>query len=204
MRELGLVIVLVLAACRPEAPRRPLSAAWPATSDANDYQDITAAWTRKSVLRGQYQEVLELAATLKSPEWRGVHAARDADHRGLSGAAREQRMAQARAEAAGPYEFEVMLTTWDRRENDLHRGSRSSWRVVVLDPTGAEITPLEIIRDRRPPFVIRTEFPVFGDFAEAYIVRFPREANLLGPASKQVRLRLSGQRGGVEVEWSAP
>ncbi len=201
---LGLVVVL-LGACGASITRKPLTDDFPATApDADDYFDITDDWTRKATLRGQYQEVLELAATLKSPEWRAAHAARDAEHRGLVGAAREQRIAQARAEAAGPYEFQLMVTTWDRRENDFDRGKKSTWRVMLLDANGNEIEPLEIIKDRRPAFVVRTEFPAFGDFAQPYILRFPREAGVLGPSVRQVRLRVSSERGGVEVRWDAP
>lgn len=207
MRAAVLFVVVIgwLAACGASVVRKPLTEDFPATApDPDDYLDITDDWTRKATLRGQYQEVLELAATLKSPEWRAAHAARDAEHRGLVGAARDQRIAQARAEAAGPFEFELMVTTWDRRENDFDRGKKSTWRVMLLDANGNEIEPLEIVKDRRPAFVVRTEFPAFGDFAQAYILRFPREAAVLGPNVKQVRLRVSSERGGIEVRWDAP
>lgn len=199
------VALLLLAACGASVVRKPLTEDFPTPApDPDDYLDITDDWTRKATLRGQYQEVLELAATLKSPEWRAAHASRDAEHRGLVGAARDQRIAQARAEAAGPFEFELMVTTWDRRENDFDRGKKSTWRVMLLDQNGNEIEPLAIVKDRRPAFVIRTEFPAFGDFAQPYILTFPREAAVLGPGVKQVRLRVSSERGGVEVRWDAP
>jgi hypothetical protein len=117
---------------------------------------------------------------------------------------REQRLAQSRADVAGPFEIEVMLATWDRRENDLDRGKKSVWRVVLLDDKGNEIEPLEIIKDRRPTFVVRADFPALSEFATPYIVRFPRAAAVFGPTAKQVRLRLSSSRGGVEVDWVAP
>ena len=159
-----------------------------------------------AVLRGQYQvEVLDLSATLKSPEWREAHALRDADFRNLVGDARDARVAQAQAEAGGPYEVELLVTTWDRRENDLERGKRSVWRVVMVDGTGHEIEPpSKIVRDKRPLFVVRAEFPGFGDFATAYIARFPRTTPLLGPSVRLVRLRMSSERGGVEVVVEAP
>jgi len=189
-----------LAACGASTSVR-LTDEWPAQAPT-DYDEVVAKWTRKAVLRGAYQEALELAAVLKSPEWRAAHAARDADHRGLVGEARAQRMAQAQAEAAGPYEIQLLVTTWDRRENDLNRGAKSVWRVVLIDELGHEIEPLEIVKDKRPAFVVRAEFPAFGDFAEAYVARFPREANVLGPDVRRVRLRMSSERGGVEVTWA--
>jgi hypothetical protein len=78
------------------------------------------------------------------------------------------------------------------------------WRVVLVDEKGNEIPPLEIIKDRRPAFTVRADFPALGDFATPYIARFPRTTPLLGPNVKSLRLRLFGVRGGVEVVWNAP
>src|SRR5262249_13011211 len=116
---------------------------------------------------------------------------------------REARMAQAQAEMAGPYEVELMVTTWDRRENDLDRGKKSIWRVVLMDEQGNEIEPLEIVKDKRPAFTIRTDFPAFGDFATAYVVRFPRDKQVLGPDVKRLRLHMSSTRGFVTLDWLA-
>ena len=191
------------AACGGAEPTVRLGDDWP-TAPTGSYTDVTERWTRWARMRGTYQEALELAATFKSPEWRAARAEKDADARGLEGQARAQRIAQARAEAAGPYEFQVMIVTWDRRESDLDRGAKSVWRVRLLDEQGFEIEPLEIIKDKRPPFIVREEFPAFGDFATAYLVRFPRTKPLLGPGVRQLRLRLSSSRGGVSLIWRAP
>jgi hypothetical protein len=72
------------------------------------------------------------------------------------------------------------------------------WRVRLLDEAGAEIEPLEIVKDKRPQLVLRSEFPAMGDFATAYIAKFPRKTE---PAN--IRLRMSSERGGVEVSWPA-
>ena len=197
------LLTLALVACGPRPGPVRLTEEWPA-QPASDYDGVTCQWTRTAVLRGQYQEVLDLAATFKSPEWRAAHALRDAEHRNLNAQAREQRLAQAQADMAGPYEVELMVTTWDRRENDLDRGKKSVWRVVLVDDAGHEIEPLEIVKDKRPTFTIRAEFPALGDFATAYVARFPRTPPILGPGVKAIRLRMSGERGGVEVAWAAP
>ncbi|HET7504390.1 MAG TPA: hypothetical protein VFK02_25385 [Kofleriaceae bacterium] len=196
------VIVALAAACSATYPSVRLTEDWPAP--VRSYGDVVHDWTRKADLRGDYQEVCELVATFKSAEWRAAHAMHDADIRGLAGAAREQYLAAARAEVAGPYEIEVMVTTWDRRENDLDRGQRSVWHVVLLDEAGQEIAPIEIVKDRRPAFVVRAEFPLLGEFATAYIARFPRTTPLFGPSAKQIRMRMSSTRGALEVDWRAP
>jgi hypothetical protein len=202
MKSAPFALLVMLAACGAATPRVNLDdKAWPAR--IGDYEEVTQKWTRTANMRSTYQEALEVSATFKSNEWRAADAAKDANARGLVGEARAQRMAQAQADAAGPYEFELMVTTWDRRENDLDRGKRSVWRLRMLDENGMEIEPLEVIKDKRPGFIIRSEFPVFGDFAEAYIVRFPRNKPLLGPGVKQMRMRMSSTRGGVELVWKA-
>jgi len=199
------LVLLFLAACGSTPPLVPLTPDWPNEAPApDDYDDVTKTWTRSANLRGAYQEVLELAATFKSPEWRAAYAARDADHRQLTGDGRNQRLAQAQAEMEGPWELELLVTTWDRRENDLDRGKRSVWRVVLVDDAGNEIEPLEIVKDRRPAFTLRADYPALGDFATAYVARFPRTAPVLGPGVKQVRLRMSSSRGSVELAWTAP
>jgi hypothetical protein len=190
------------AACAAAVSTVRLTEDWPA--QIRDYSAVTEDWTRKAQLHANYQEVCELVATFKSAEWRASRAVRDAEVRGLVGPARDQRLADARAEAAGPYELEVMVTTWDRRENDLERGKKSVWRVVLIDESGNEIEPLEIVRDRRPAYVVRAEFPALGEFATPYIARFPRTTPLFGPNARRVRLRMSSTRGGLEVAWAAP
>jgi hypothetical protein len=198
-----MLLAVLLAACTPKPADVRLTEDWPA-QPGTDYDTITFNWTRSGVIRGQYQEVLDVAATFKSPQWRAAHAARDADHRGLTGADRDKRLAQAQADMAGPYELELMITTWDRRENDLDRGKKSVWRVVLVDEAGHQIEPLEIVKDKRPTFTVRSEFPALGDFAQPYIARFPRTQPVLGPSVRTLRLRISGERGGVEVAWNAP
>lgn len=203
MKHCGITLlwIALCTACTVTYPSVRLTEDWPTAR--RDYDAVVRDWTRKAQLHASYQEVGELVATLKSAEWRAAHAEHDADLRGLVGAGREQRLAEARAEVAGPYELEIMLTTWDRRENDLDRGKRSIWRVVLIDEAGQEIAPLEIVRDRRPAFVVRAEFPALGEFATPYIARFPRTTPLFGPDAKQVRLRMTSTRGGLEVAWSA-
>ncbi len=191
----------LLGGCAGGAAAVRLDEGWPQT--APDYEDTTGAWTRHTTMRGDFQEALSLDAVFKSPDWRAAHAARDAEHRGLDGTAREAVFAQARADMAGPYEVELLFTTWDRRENDLDRGKKSVWHVALVDETGKEIEPLEIVKDKRPASILRAEFPAYGDFATAYVARFPRTTAVLGTSVHSIRLRFSSERGGAEVIWAA-
>jgi hypothetical protein len=195
------LVAVVLVACGASPPPIHLTDEWPACG--GDYEATTQAWTRRDTLRGQYQEVLELAATFKSPAWRAAHAARVSQQRGLPADQRDALCKQAEADMKGPFEIELMVTTWDRRENDLDRmkAGKSVWHVVLVDDHDKEIEPLEIVKDKRPTFTVRAEFPAFGDFAVAYIARFAPDSGVLGPNVRALRLRMSSERGGVELMW---
>lgn len=195
------MLALLLAAGCATA-RVPLTNEWP--SAAGEYHEVTRAWTRSASLNQDYQLVISAEATLLSAPWRAAKAEREARLRGLGPAARQALLAAERDKAQGPWEIELLVTTWDRKENDLHRGPRASWRVALLDEQGNEVAPLEVVRDRRPPHVVRAEFAHLGDFAQAYVVRFAKEVPLLGPGVRRVRLRVTSARGAVELAWHAP
>jgi hypothetical protein len=189
-------------ACASTPPHVRLTDTWPGPVGA--YNEVTRDWTRRDVLRGQYQEVLALAATFKSPDWRAAHATREAELQARTGKSRDELLAQAQADMAGPYEVELLVTTWDPRENDLDRGKRSVWRVVLIDEQGNQIEPLEIIKDKRPFNDVRGDFPAFVDFAKAYIARYPRATPVLGAGVHRVRLHMSSVRGSVDLAWESP
>ena len=100
---------------------------------------------------------------------------RDADVRGLDGAAREQRIAQAQADTAGPYEIE--LHGHDLGSSRERPRSRQAERVArrAVDEQGNEIEPLEIVKDKRPVFTRARRVSGARRLRDApYIARFPR------------------------------
>lgn len=196
------VLALALVACPKPPTPVPLGGEWPAT--AGDYDEVTAAWTRRAQIRKDYQQVAEVFATFKSPAWRAAWVDRRARRGNLSDEARAELLAAEQAADEEAWEIEIVLTTWDRKENDLDRGARSVWRVVLVDADGNEVAPAELLRDRRPANIIRSEFPGFGDFSEAYRARFPKTARVLGPGVTSVGLRMSSTRGGIDVTWKSP
>ena len=181
--KLATLLCLLLAAC----------------AGPNAYERVTNSWTRKASLRDRYDEALSVKVTFKSLEWREAFAKKSAKDRGLEGAALEAQLAQAKADDAGPLEFEMIVVTWDRRENDLDRGKRSVWLVRLLDEQGMEIEPLEIVKDKRPERIIRAEFPSMSGFATAYVARFPRD-KITNPS--KLRMHMSSPKGGVQLVWA--
>jgi hypothetical protein len=178
-----------------------LDGAWP--EKPGSYRAVHEQWTRHGMKRTYESMVFEVYATFKAPAWRAAHANHLASRQNMSNAARAAFLAQTRqVSETEPYEVHLLVTTNDRRENDLTRGKRSVWRVVLVDAQGTEIEPLSISRDRRPREVIAAEFPDFGDFAEPYVARFPRDIALLGPGIERFSLKMGSTRGGVELVWS--
>lgn len=197
-RALALTLALGLGACaRPPGPV-DLSGTWPAQAD--DYDAVNQAWTRRAELRADYSLALEVYATFRAPPWHAARAAREARMRG---GPTDAIAATARAAADGDLEFALVVTTHDRAENDLERGDRSVWRLALVDDAGVEVAPIAIERDKRPANVLRGELPAFGDFAVAYRVRFPRTPRLLGPGVRRVTLKMWGNTGAVALRWDA-
>jgi hypothetical protein len=197
---LALALAVGGASCGAAPAPLKLTDTWP--SQAGDFESVNKAWTRKAVLRGEYQQALELYAIFRSPEWRAARAAEDIKVRNLSGASADAVFAAAKVAAEGDYEFTLIMTTYERSENDLGRGDRSVWRMVLVDDAGHETPPSKIVRDKRPPEILRAELPILGDFATVYVVTFPRTAGVLHDGARRVALRMWSARGAVELVWA--
>lgn len=176
-----------------------LSRDWPVEPDS--YKRAYRDWTRHGRLRSDYQQVLDVYATFKSPAFRSAYAARKARNANLSADEANALQGAEQAASAGAYEIQLLVTTWDYRENDLHKGPSSLWRVALNDDQGNEVVAESIVRDRRPTRMLRSEYPDMGDFAIAYVARFPRTVELLRDDATRFTLRLSSARGAVMLTW---
>ena len=200
---LALALALAVAGCGGAA-RHPvdLAGAWPAAAPAaRDFTRLDRALTRRAVLHRQFQQVVEVNATLRTPAWRAAWAEREIAVRALPAPDAEALRAEARTTADGDYEIAMVVVTYEPEENDLDRGERSIWRVALIDDAGVETPASEIVRDRRTKDVLKSEFPTYGDFAEVYVARFPRSAGVLHPGARKVELKLASTRGRVVLTW---
>lgn len=206
----SLVIALIVAlfsACAGAPPPVRLSDQWPA--EAGDYREVTRKWTRSSRTiegpdqRGRtFEQTLEVVATFKSPEWRAAYVKSRAGHHKLPPGEVAALTASEKADAAQNYEVMLLVSTYDRRLNELQKGKRSVWRVALVDGAGTEILASEIRRDRRPRSEIAAEFPDLDDFHQPYIARFPRTVDLLRPGVHRFSLKVTSAQTGVELVWS--
>jgi hypothetical protein len=195
-----LVVFLTAAACGSVDEPVRFSTDWPATS--SDYEETSSQWTRRGVLRAplaqQASQLMEIYATYLSTAWRAAYVARQANLQKLNGSRKAELEGEQQETAKAHHEVELLITTYHQQHNDLHR-ERSIWRVTLVDDQGNEIVAEKVERDRRPREVIAAEFEHFGDFAEAYIAKFPATPQLL--SGKKFSLRVASSLGMVEVDW---
>lgn len=195
------------AGCASHAPVE-LSNDWP--SKAGDYREVTRTWTRHGRKRSGLgddhdhlmEQTLDVRATFKSPEWRAASIAFRARRHKLPPIEIAALTERERADAAANYEVALLVSTYDRRANDLQKGIRSIWRVALVDDAGAEILPTEIKRDRRPRSQISADYPHLGDFHQAYVARFPRTVDLMRPGARRFSLKVTSALAGVELIWA--
>ena len=210
---LGLAVVLgggFAPACGGSPPPVELSNSWPRKAD--DFDDVNEKWTRHGrdnqglggKERARLRQTIDVYATFKSPEWRVAWIEHQKEKHHLSAPAVRELIEKLKKEDAERYEVALLVATHDRRSNDLQKGTRSTWRVALVDESGAEIVASEIKRDRRPTVEIAAEYPHMGDFHEPYVAYFPRSVDLLRSEARRFLLKVTSEQGGVVLEWSEP
>jgi len=196
---LALVGLAVGAACASSPGAVSFRDDWP--ESAPRYGDVVEQWTRSSRVLDNFDRVLDVHATFLSPAWRAAYVDERAKREMMGDEARAELANEQRAAMSELYEIELLVSTYLHRENDLHKGERSMWRVVLVDDRGNEVRPIAIERDRRKRSVIKTYFPHMTDFHTPYIARFPRTVDLLRRDARAFSLRIASARGGVELVW---
>jgi hypothetical protein len=198
----GSLIASLALACSAPAPQAvKLSDSWP--SSTRSYGETTRDWTRHGKAWQGFAPIIEVHATFASPEWRAAYVAERARRERLSGDAHAALLAAEQQAAGDYYDVQLIVATHDERENDLAKGSRSIWRVALVDDQGNQVTPISIKRDRRPDETIRAYFPAMHELADAYIARFPKDVAVLRNGATRFALRVSSARGSVELVWPA-
>lgn len=195
---------LFLGAACGGTPRVDLAAPWPDRTPG--YEGAHERWTRHATDRRGFDLVIEVHATLKSPEWRAAFVAETARRSLLPESERLALEAAERKAADEVWELELVVATRRTDFNDLNRGPKSAWRLALVGDGGREALPLSVKLDRRPRDVIESWFEDFGPFTKAYVVTFPKIAPdgqpLVAEGSGRISLKVGSAMGGVELVWS--
>ena len=196
MRRLAIAWALVIASCAGAPPRVDLGAGWP--DPAPDYRAAHARWTRRGGHSDDWTRVVDVAATLKSPEWRAAYVRERSRRLRLGPDAQAELAASQRATDQAGIDVQLLVATARGDWNDLRKGKESMWRLTLV-AGGREVAPTAIREDRRPRAEIAAWFPDLRPFYTAYQVTFP---DVIDEGTTQVTLRMASSVGAVELTWS--
>jgi hypothetical protein len=173
---------------------------------ATDYDTVLDRWTRTERLFSlpELETYLTATATFESWDFRWAYVVRYVEDYRLTIDQRKKLLEKALDETRLRHEFFVALYGGERKYNDLTK-PESAWIVRLIDDTGNETAPQEILAIRRPNAIERNYFPYNTIFRQAFRIRFPR-ANADGrptisPTAKWFGLRFAGARGNSQLTW---
>ena len=157
-----LVAALLLSGCAGAPPRVSLAEPSPAPT-AGDYVDQLKRWTRHAQIRSDFDEALDVDATLRSPEFRQAYAAKYLEVYRIPPDTEARVRGEILADGADTYEFHVETATHNYDLNDL-TSAKSVWRVSLLDDQQHEVTPttvaiVELTKTTPKPMMIDVRAP---------------------------------------------
>lgn len=174
---------------------------------ATDYETVLRKWTRTGNLFAvsELESYLTATATFESWDFRWAYVVRYVQDYRLTIEQRKKLLQRTLEETREHHQFFVALHGSERRYNDLTR-SDSAWIVRLIDDTGNETAPEEIVPITKPNAVERTYFPYNTVYRQAFRIRFPHTkasgTPTISPDATWVGLRFAGAQGNSELVWS--
>jgi len=173
---------------------------------ASDYDSVLDVWTRTETvfLFSELERALTVTATFESWDFRWAYVIRYANDYRLTVAQRQRLLKQATEETRLAHQFFVALYGGDKRQNDLTKPA-SAWIVRLIDSTGNETAPEEVIAIRKPSALEQRYYPYNTVWRQAFRVRFPTASRdgrpTLSPQATWVGLRFAGAKGNTDLVW---
>jgi hypothetical protein len=98
----------------------------------------------------------------------------------------------------------VALYGGNRRHNDLTKPS-SAWIVRLIDSTGNETAPSEIVAIKKPTALEQRYYPYNTVWRQAFRIRFPVASPdgrpTVSPQAAWLGLRFAGAKGNTDLIW---
>jgi hypothetical protein len=173
---------------------------------ATDYETVLRQWTRTEQLIAfsELDNFLTATATFESWDFRWAYVVRYVQDYRLTIDQRKKLLEKALEETRLRHQFFVAIYGGERRYNDLTRPD-SAWIVRLIDDTGNETAPQEIVAIKRPNALERNYFPYNTVFRQAFRIRFPRTNGegrpTISASAKWFGLRFAGAQGNSELVW---
>jgi hypothetical protein len=173
---------------------------------ATDYDNVLDRWTRTERLfsLSELETYLTATATFESWDFRWAYIVRYVQDYRLTLDQRKKLLEKTLDETRQKHQFFVALYGGERKYNDLTKAD-SAWIVRLIDDTGNETAPNEIIAVKKPNALERNYFPYNTVFRQAFRIRFARVAAdgrpTISPQAKWFGLRFAGANGNDELVW---
>jgi hypothetical protein len=173
---------------------------------ATDYEPILRKWTRTENLFAfsELDNYLTATATFESWDFRWAYVVRYVEDYRLTLDQRKKLLEKALDETRQRHQFFIAIQGGERKYNDLTKPD-SAWIVRLIDDTGNETAPEEIIAVKKPNALERTYYPYNTIHRQAFRIRFPRTTPdgraTVAPSARWFGLRFAGAQGNSEIVW---
>ena len=173
---------------------------------ATDYDVVLRKWTRTEhlIAFSDLEDYLTATATFESWDFRWAYVVRYVQDYRLTIDQRKNLLEKTLEETRLRHQFFVAIYGGERKYNDLTRPN-SAWIVRLIDDTGNETAPQEIIAIKKPNSIERNYFPYNTTFRQAFRIKFPRVNGdgrpTISPQAKWFGLRFAGAQGNTELVW---
>jgi hypothetical protein len=173
---------------------------------ATDYENVLRKWTRTEhlIALSELDNFLTATATFESWDFRWAYVIRYMQDYRLTIEQRKKLLEKTLEETRLRHQFFVALYGGERKYNDLTKPD-SAWIVRLIDDTGNETAPEEIVAIKKPNALERTYYPYNTVWRLAFRIRFPRVTSdgrpTISPAAKWFGLRFAGAQGNSELIW---
>jgi hypothetical protein len=180
-----------------ETPARP--------PPASEYVDELKKWTRSGHLLSDFDEALTVNATFRSPEFRAAYAEKWLKVYRIGPDEEARTRERLMSEAADTWEFHIESSAHRWELNDFS-SKKSIWRLALVDDTGREVTPKEVLSTTSRRELEMEFYPYANIFSRGWTVRFPKTlldgTPLAGPNTKTLTLRFAGPMGVIDLAWN--
>lgn len=173
---------------------------------ATDYESVLSKWTRTEhlIALAELDNFLTATATFESWDFRWAYVVRYVQDYRLTIEQRKKLLEKTLEETRLRHQFFVAIYGGERKYNDLTK-SDSAWIVRLIDDTGNETAPEDIVSIGSPNALERTYFPYNSVWRLAFRIRFPRVMPdgrpTISPSAKWFGLRFAGAQGNSELIW---
>ena len=165
-----------------------------------DYDTVLKRWTREEslILFDELEKALTVTATFESWDFRWAYVIRYATDYRLTIPQRQRLLSEYLNETRKHHQFFVALYGANQRQNDLTQED-SAWIVRLIDSTGNEVAPEQIVAVKRPNILERRYYPYNTVWRKAFRITFPTRSSdgrpTISPKAEWMGLRFAGAWG---------